>query len=223
MRRWALQKQNRYEGVIIMKHKVTSTSGGITVTHTLTSTIQTAPNLQLTAHPMTEAPKIYSTPITSSAVTNTVTSSSTADTPKTIASPITHKITSTTTAHTTTTTSSTYPINSTVLNNTSRASSEDISSPLEMDHDLVMDYFNDDFSVPIEEKKTEHSKSSSKPVRPNTHSPNSGLLDAKRRKKISLKNDDIQNIFKSIPENANIKFENCKFEFHFHYHEDKEN
>ncbi|KAH0560714.1 hypothetical protein KQX54_007437 [Cotesia glomerata] len=133
-----------------------------TVTHTLTSTIQTAPNLQLTAHPMTEAPKIYSTPITSSAVTNTVTSSSIADTPKTIASPITHKITSTTTAHTTTTTttitSSTNPINSTVLNNTSRASSEDISSPLEMDHDLVMDYFNDDFSAPIEEKKTEHSR-----------------------------------------------------------------
>ncbi|KAH0553324.1 hypothetical protein KQX54_001332 [Cotesia glomerata] len=203
------------------KNSNTDSQSSATVTHTLTSTIQTAPNLQLTAHPMTEAPKIYSTPITSSAVTNTVTSSSIADTPKTIASPITHKITSTTTAHTTTTTtitSSTNPINSTVLNNTSRASSEDISSPLEMDHDLVMDYFNDDFSAPIEEKKTEHSKSSSKPVRPNTHSPNSGLLDAKRRKKISLKNDDIQNILKSIPENANIKFE-----FHFHYHEDKEN
>ncbi|CAG5109262.1 Protein of unknown function [Cotesia congregata] len=107
--------------------------------------------------------------------------------------------------------------------NTDRASLEDISSPLEMDHDIVMDYFNDDFSAPIEEKKTEHSKSSSKPVRPSTHSPNSGLPDAKRRKKISLRNDDIQNILKSIPENANIKFENCKFEFHFHYHEDKEN
>ncbi|KAH0561259.1 hypothetical protein KQX54_015418 [Cotesia glomerata] len=207
------------------KNSNTDSQSSAAVTHTLTSTIQTAPNLQFTAHPMTEAPKIYSTPITSSAVTNTVTSSSTADTPKTIASPITHKITSTTTAHTTTTTTttSTYPINSTVLNNTSRASSEDISSPIEMDHDLVMDYFNDDFSAPIEEKKTEHSKSSSKPVRPNTHSPNSGLLVAKRRKKISLKNDDIQNILKSIPENANIKFENCKFEFHFHYHEDKEN
>ncbi|XP_074112814.1 uncharacterized protein LOC141536288 [Cotesia typhae] len=155
---------------------------------------------------MTEAPMMYSTPITSSAVTNTVTS--------------------TTTAHTTTTTttssSSTCPINSTVLNNTSRASS-DVSSPLEMDHDLIMDYFNDDFSAPIEEKKTEHSKSSSKPVRPNTRFSDSGLLDAKRRKKIALKNDDIQNILKSIPENANIKFENCKFEFHFHYHEDKEN
>ncbi|KAH0557402.1 hypothetical protein KQX54_005426 [Cotesia glomerata] len=175
-----------------------SNQSSATVTHTLTSTIQTAPNLQLTAHPMTEAPKIYSTPITSSTVTNTVTSSSTADTPKTIASPITHKITSTTTAHTTTTTTTTtsseYPINSTVLNNTSRASSEYISSPLEMNHDLVMDYFNNYFSAPIEEKKTEHSKSSSKPVQPNTHSPNSGLLDAKRKKKISLKNDDIQNI-----------------------------
>ncbi|KAH0561552.1 hypothetical protein KQX54_017601 [Cotesia glomerata] len=56
------------------KNSNTDSQSSATVTHTLTSTIQTAPNLQLTAHPMTEAPKIYSTPITSSAVTNTVTS-----------------------------------------------------------------------------------------------------------------------------------------------------
>ncbi|KAH0567670.1 hypothetical protein KQX54_011505 [Cotesia glomerata] len=50
------------------------------VTHTLTSTIQTAPNLQLTTHPMTEAPKIYSTPTTLSTILNTITSTSTTDT-----------------------------------------------------------------------------------------------------------------------------------------------
>ncbi|KAH0539854.1 hypothetical protein KQX54_009140 [Cotesia glomerata] len=214
-----------------MQTSSNSTCSPPTTTHTITSTMQTSSNSTCSPPPTTHT--ITSTMQTSSNLTcspptTTQTTTSTRPTPSNLTCSLpttTHTVTSTSTktsksdfstpvvTRTITTTKLTVPTYTTTAT-TSKSVSEIQDSISDIDIEFAMDYPN----VQPTSKSTSMSgpkRLNEKPTKPS---------DSKRKRRICLQRNDLLNIFKSIPDHAQIKFENCNFEINLHYHEnDKEN